>query len=154
MHNMIRAIIRIMRLGYLFYASLALSISVSFASAEDKGNCPPSPRPTPPATKIAKVNPPPDEPGKTYVGSVFLLVVVSDKGYVCSSQVVQGVNKELNSRAVTVLHDAHFQPQMKDGRPAVPVLLTARVDFWRDKDGQLISSPTFPTSKDKDPPKP
>jgi hypothetical protein len=117
---------------------LALICATSLITlAEDKGHCPPAPQP-PDFASQAKT-PPPADPDKTYVGAVSVFAVISDKGFVCRAQVIHGVDKETDSEALSNVRARHFKPATKNGRP---VVVTVRLDlhFWRDKNGQLVTS--------------
>ena len=63
-----------------------------------------------------------------HVETATLLVVISDKGYVCSARVLKSVNKELDAKAVEEVKKWTFRPAMKEGHP-VPVAVTVQVDF-------------------------
>lgn len=70
------------------------------------------------------------------------MVVVSDKGYVCDAQVIRGLDKETNKRAIANIHQRHFEPARKDNH-AIPAVVALEVGYWR-KDGELIQSPDAP----------
>ena len=70
------------------------------------------------------------------------MAVISDKGYVCDAQVIRGLDKETDKKAVKAVRQWHFEPAQKDKR-AVPVVITLEVDYWR-KDGELIQFPNTP----------
>ena len=48
-----------------------------------------------------------------YAGTVTLLTVVSDKGYVYSTKVLRGMDKQLNKRAEETVRQWHLSPAMK-----------------------------------------
>jgi TonB family protein len=49
-----------------------------------------------------------------------MLMVISDTGYVCSASVLQGLGKDIDSKALQTVRKWHFKPALKDGQP-VPV---------------------------------
>jgi hypothetical protein len=109
----------------------------TLAAAESKGVCPPMP-PKPskvPATKTSAPQTPPS-PDEHYAGSVILMAVISDTGYVCDTQVIRGLDKESDKKAAQAVRQRHFEPARKDGH-TVPVFVTVEVKLWL-KDGELI----------------
>jgi TonB family protein len=125
---------------------LALVMFVStgvLATADSKGFCPA----TPPKPKVvaAKTSTPqgPPTPDAQYAGTVTLMAVISDKGYVCDAQVLGGIDKETDEKAARAAREWHFEPARKGGR-AVPVVVTVEVHYWR-KDGELVQFPAKPT---------
>jgi len=72
------------------------------------------------------------------------MAVISDRGYVCDAQVMIGLDKETDKKAVQEVRGWHFQPAPKDGRP-VPVVVTLELNYWRRKNGELVSFPASPT---------
>lgn len=119
-------------------------LAATAASGENKGNCPSLPPPSAiPAPK--KPPPPPDSPEKTYVGTVTLIAVVSDTGYVCNSTVIRGIDKRIDADAISTLRKWHYNPALKNGR-GVPVVITVALNYWRDKQGQLIHTPGEPST--------
>jgi TonB family protein len=112
----------------------------SFAFAENKGFCPSHPSVSVP-TKATSL---PSDTDNASSVSVTVLTVVSDTGYVCSTQVLQGIEKEVDAQAVSVIRKQHFAPAKHDGH-AVPVLITVTVNFTRDKDGKLTLTSSAPT---------
>jgi TonB family protein len=121
---------------------LAALIGTSIlAAAESKGFCPSAPSNLKAATNTPapQVSPSPDA---QYAGSVRLLVVVSDAGYVCDARVIRGLDKESDRKAAESVRKWHFQPARKDGH-VVPVVVAVDVNYWR-KDGELIQFPTTP----------
>ncbi len=116
------------------------------AAGESKGFCPP-----PPAKPklVAKNSVPPTPPSADaqYAGTVMVMAVVSDKGYVCHAEVVRGLDKETDKKAVGAVRQWHLQPARKDGRP-VSVVVIMEVNYWR-KDSTLIQFPLTPTLMDE-----
>jgi len=125
-----------MRRG-LIVSIMLLAAEVS--SASDRGFCPPTPaKPNSNATaKSAKRTPP--APDAQFVGTVTLMAVISDTGYVCDAQVIRGLDKETDKRAEDSLRQGQFRPAYKDGH-AIPVVVSVDVNYWR-KDGELIQVP-------------
>ena len=129
----------------LFLIATVLTVT-AFAKPKDdknkgKGFCPPPPpkvEMTQPKKDVAK---PADCPGKTFVGSIAFATVISDTGFVCSAQVVRGVDSTVDAEALNAFRKLHFDAAKKDGH-AVPVTTVIDIDFWRDKDGQLTSCET------------
>jgi TonB family protein len=125
---------------------VALTMFVStvvLAGADGKGFCPPTPaKPKVLATKTSAPQTPPS-PEAQYAGTVMLMAVISDKGYVCDAQVIRGLDKETDKKAAGAVRQWHFQPARKDGH-AVPVVVTVEVNYWR-KDGELVQFPASPT---------
>lgn len=110
------------------------------AVAEDKGRCP-SPadaakaaraKPTP----IPEQTPPTSDP--KYAGVVSLRLVISDKGYVCSVQLVRGFDKTADAKAIQIARNRRFTPgHLKNGTP-VAVDMLVEVAFIRKENGELI----------------
>jgi TonB family protein len=122
----------------VIFASLGI-----LTSAESKGFCPPfPPKPKLVAPKTS-VPPTPPSPDAQYAGTVMVMAVVSDKGYVCHAEVVRGLEKEVDKKAVGAVRQWHLQPARKDGRP-VSVVVIMEVSYWR-KDSALIQYPLTPT---------
>ena len=122
------------RLSSLLAFLLAMTVC---AASEDKGYCPPAPpKPKAVLTESAPPQSPP-VPDATFAGTVSLLTVISDKGYVCSVQLIRGFDKAADTMAVRAVRQWHFDPARKDGRP-VPVVVKTEVSFWRDASGQLV----------------
>ncbi len=104
--------------------------------AEDKGICPPSPRANVAAPK--KASPPEStSPDKKYFGTVTLLAVISDRGYVCRAQALRGPSKEFNKKAEIAVRGWRFDPAMKEGH-AVPVVVTVDVNYWTTNAGEIV----------------
>lgn len=83
-----------------------------------------------------------------YAGTVTLLTVLSDKGYVCSTRVLQGIDQQMNKRAEDAVRQWHLTPAKKDGRN-VPVVVTITVTYWMNGKGEIVSdAPTPATTPD------
>ena len=132
-----------MRIPAILLVVVAVLVA-TVASGEDKGNCPSLPPSSafPLATKPA---PPPASPERTYVGTVTLIAVVSDTRYVCSSKVIRGVDKRVDADATSTLRKWHYKPALKNGR-GVPILISVVLNYWRDKQGQLVHTPSEPST--------
>lgn len=91
-------------------------------------------------------NQPPPEGDAKFAGSVSLLVVISNKGYVCSVQLIRGFDKEADKRAMQGARQWRFDPAKKDGRP-VAVEMRVELSFWRNANGELISAPPAKPTK-------
>ena len=119
---------------------LALN-SLVFAQSNEKGLCPSPPsiskelRAQPAATPS---EPAPEADAK-FAGTVSLLLVISNKGYVCSVQLIRGFDKEADKRAVDGARQWRFNPSMKNGHP-VAVEVKVEIAFWRKTNGELISA--------------
>ena len=125
-----------------------LTGAVSYA-AQDKGYCPPAPSPHYTAPSKNGAPPPPSTPDKKYFGTVTLLTVVSDKGYVCSTQVLKGINKEIDKNAEESARQWRFTPATKGNR-TVPVVITVKVNFWSTSTGEIVSDPPPSSAQSKD----
>jgi len=77
-----------------FKSALIAALAIgTMCRAEDKGFCPRSPPANIAAPKKASPHESPSA-DKKYFGTVTLLAVISDKGYVCSAHVLRGPSKE------------------------------------------------------------
>jgi Gram-negative bacterial TonB protein C-terminal len=109
--------------------------------AQDKGSCPPLP-PPPDVSALKKVvPPPPPTPDLKYFGTVTLLTVISDKGYVCSTQVLRGIGKEIDKKTEATVRQWHFDPARKKNGRTVPVIKTVEVNYWATSTGEISSDP-------------
>jgi len=116
-------------------AALILILALSCnAVAENKGVC--SSAPPHSTYKPPKKGPTAATGDNTGKITVTVLAAVSDTGYVCSAEVLRGVDKQTNDKALEKVRSWHFTPAKKDGH-AVPVVMTLEVSFSRDKDGTL-----------------
>jgi TonB family protein len=134
---------RILRMKKVFFSLLVILLlsSALFGAGDDKGRCPPPHSISKEAR--ANLNPSPNqtppEAGAKFAGTVFVLLTISDKGYVCSAQLVQGFDKEADQRALEATRKWRFNPSTKDGHP-VMVEMRVEVGFWRKGNGELISA--------------
>jgi TonB family protein len=137
-----------MNKGCLFLLLVLLS-STFCAARDDRGYCPSSSGISKEAR--AGLNPTPNqtppEAGATFAGTVFVLLIINEKGYVCSAQVIQGFDKQANKRAVETTRQWRFNPSKKNGNP-VAVEMRVEISFWRNAKGELIfASPTKPKNE-------
>ena len=83
-----------------------------------------------------------------YAGTVTLLTVISDKGYVCSTRVLRGMDKQMNKKAEETVRQWHLTPAKKDGR-GVTAVVTVNVTYWMNGKGEIVSdAPTPPPASD------
>jgi TonB family protein len=76
---------------------------------------------------------------------VLLMAVVSNTGYVCDAQIIRGLDKDTDKKAVQAVRSWRFQPGQKDGHP-VPTVITVQVTYR--KDGELVQ-PIITPSQDE-----
>jgi TonB family protein len=137
-----------MKKGFFSLVVLLLLSPALFAAGGNKGRCPPPPSISKEAR--ANLNPSPNrtppEAGEKFAGTVFVLLTISDKGYVCSAQLVQGFDKEADQRALEATRKWRFNPSTKDGHP-VMVEMRVEVGFWRNANGELIFNVAEKTKK-------
>lgn len=107
--------------------------------AEDKGTCPLAPLHEKHRTNSADRS-----------GTITVLAVVSDTGYVCSAKVIDGIDKKSDADAEKTVRQWHFAPAKKNGRP-VPVVVTVEVPYERDKDGNVFLSSHQPAPTEEVP---
>jgi len=117
------------------------------AIAEDKGRCPP-PADIPKAAR-AKSAPTPEQPPPTsdpkYAGTVSLFLVISDKGYVCSVQLIRGFEKTADAKAMQAARTWRFTPShLKKNGQAVAVEMMVDVAFRRTENGELVPAASQP----------
>ena len=125
------------RLSSLLALLLGMNIC---AASEDKGSCP---KAVPTESTLPSVPQPfaTEFPGPGYAASVYLQVMISDKGHVCYVQWIEGLgggadHEEIDEAIKDVLQ-RHFVPAQKNGRP-VPTTVKIRVGFFRDANGKLF----------------
>ena len=100
--------------------------------ANGKGVCPASPVAS--SIELSRRDiPTPPAPGVHYVGTVSVLVSLSDTGFVCAVTVVKGIDETLNREAVTAIRPQVFQPIQIDGKPVSGLMMIHR-DYWRGDD--------------------
>jgi TonB family protein len=120
--------------------SLLLLLCTTFCHAgDDKGFCPAAHR----ISKAAKAATVPRTQAlpsgdATFAGTVSLLIVISNKGYVCSVQLIEGFDKVADEKAIQSARQWRFTPSHKDGLP-VAVELKVEVAFWRNTNGELVN---------------
>lgn len=108
------------------------------AAGDNKGMCPPAtakPKTVPIQSKPDQNDSP--SPGSAFAGSVSLFTVISDRGYVCSVELLRGFDKSADAEAMRATRQRRFVPAQRDGR-AFPVGAVVEVTFWRDASGQLV----------------
>jgi hypothetical protein len=129
------------------FVLLLISLSVSSYAGEDKGHCP-SPGDLPKVAR-AKSAPAPEQAPPTsdpkYAGTVSLFLVISDKGYVCSVQLVRGFDKTADTKAIQIARNWRFTPSYlkKTGQP-VAVEMLVEVAFRRNENGELVLATSNP----------
>ena len=109
------------------------------AFAKGKGFCPPSPQIAGEVAQRTAAIPIAPTAEAHYVGTVTVMVVISDKGYVCDVHLLRGIDKPTNKAAMASIRKWQFAPARKDGR-AVPVVVSAEVDLWRNSKDELVES--------------
>jgi TonB family protein len=72
--------------------------------------------------------------------------VISDKGYVCSVQLIRGFNKAADAKAMHAVRTWRFDPSRKNGHP-VAVEIIVEVAFRRNANGELILEPPNKSAK-------
>jgi hypothetical protein len=107
------------------------------AGAIDRGTCPPS---SPPISSVHENSriPDPPSPDVKYAGTVYVLTVISDTGYVCSARAVKGPTKELKKKAEGTIRKWQFRPGIKNGHP-VATVATVTLTFWMNKEGEIVT---------------
>lgn len=132
---------RIGNMSKHFWWLLAVLLNINIcAVSENKGFCPYA---TPTKPSVSTSNSPlpqtPPLPDAAFAGTVSLQAVISDKGYVCSVQLIRGFDKTADKQAMEAVRRWHFEPARKDGHP-VPVVVETQVSFWRKANGELVQS--------------
>jgi hypothetical protein len=129
----------VLSVKWLIVAMLVvITLFGNIAIAENKGVCPPPP-PAPSSKKTA-----PLDVGAISV-SASVLVVISDTGYVCSTQLLQQADDEVATEVASAVRQLHFDPAKKDGH-GVPVVVTIEVNVQRDESGKIVVSSTRSSS--------
>ncbi len=116
-------------------APIAVLVFAAASRAENKGFCPPLP-----VSAAAPKRIEPENADKKDSGTVTLLAVISDKGYVCSARVLRGLDKDTNKKFEKAVRDWHFEPARRDGH-AVHAVVTIDVKYHLTSDGQVVSDP-------------
>jgi hypothetical protein len=134
----------------LFSSVILVTLAVaapgsSPADRSDKGVCPV--RSTSPAIP-ERATPPPPIPDVHYLGTVTLLVSLSDTGYVCEVQVVKGIDESLDKQAFEAIQKEIFQPIRQNGKP-IPGYMTIQRDFWRGNTSDILISQNVDASPDE-----
>jgi TonB family protein len=125
--------------------SIILLCAALCAIAEDKGRCPP-PGDIPKAARAKSASTPEQTPPTSdpkYAGTVSLYLVISDKGYVCSVQLIRGFDKTADTKAMQAVRMWRFDPSRKNGHP-VAVEMIVEVAFRRSENGELVQAPSNP----------
>jgi TonB family protein len=114
------------------------------AAGEDKGHCP-SPADIPKAARAERIPPKQTAPTAyaTVAGIVYLQIVISDKGYVCSVQLVRGFDKTADAKAIQGARKWRFDPARKNGHPVI-VEMIVEVAFRRNANGELVLAASNP----------
>jgi hypothetical protein len=100
-----------------------LFLTSAFAVGQNKGNCP--------ARAPISAN-----PGNPSEDNVSVLVLISDTGYVCSAEVLHGVDKLTDAEAVKAVRGRQYRTYTtRDGHPVSVALV---VKFRRDDNGKLV----------------
>jgi TonB family protein len=117
------------------------------AVAEDKGRCP-SPADIPKAASAKSAPTPEQTPPASdpkYAGTVSLRLVISDKGYVCSVQLVRGFDKTADAKAIQTARNWRFTPShLKKTVQPVSVEMLVEVAFRRNANGHLVLATSNP----------
>jgi Gram-negative bacterial TonB protein C-terminal len=117
------------RSATLLLLLLLLCWQLSFAQA-DTGTCPAPQRSA--LSEIPKRDPEAAPmPGMRFVGSVVLVLSLSDTGAICELTVLKSLNPELDKQAIALIRRELFQPIRVDDKP-VPGSMTVFRDFWHD----------------------
>jgi len=121
---------------------------VLYAVSEDKGRCP-SAADIPKAGRAERIQPKQlaSAADATVAGIVYLQIVVSDKGYVCSVQLIRGFDKTADAKAMQAARTLRFTPShlKKSGQP-VAVEMRVEVAFQRNANGELVlAAPSNPS---------
>src|ERR1700730_3862083 len=115
-----------------------LSVAASGSSAadrNDKGVCPA--RSTSSVAIPERATSPPPIPDVHYLGTVTLLVSLSDTGYVCDVQLLKGIDEALDKQAFEAIQKEIFQPIRQNGKP-IPGSMTIQREFWRGNTTDIL----------------
>jgi Gram-negative bacterial TonB protein C-terminal len=129
----------------LLLAAISLFSLALVASAQSSHEWCPT---LPPAgtVSVAKPVPPTSPPGQTYLGTVVLLVAISNRGNVCAVTLASGVDEAINIDAINRVQKWRFHPAKKDNR-AVEILAQLDIQYWRNRNGQIATVPASPPEK-------
>lgn len=132
---------------------LAVFGVASLASAQDRGNCIPIPdiKPPIPTTRPEVWGPP--TPDARYAGTVTLLVVISDSGYVCDAKVIDGANENIANEAQEKMKGGHYGLAQKN-EPASPQVAMVQIGYWVNSKGKFTLDRTHTTSNVRSEPRP
>ena len=123
-------------------------LGISAFGINDKGVCPPVSKPS--GTLPKHDIPAPPTTDVHYVGTVTVVVSLSDTGYLCDATVVKGISEALDKQAVDAIRQQPFQPIRQDGK-AVPGYMTIYRDFWRGDTSDFLISQNADASPDEIP---
>jgi len=123
-------------------------LGISAFGINDKGVCPPVSKPS--GTLPKHDIPAPPTTDVHYVGTVTVVVSLSDTGYLCDATVVKGISEALDKQAVDAIRQQPFQPIRQDGK-AVPGYMTIYRDFWRGDTSDFLISQNANASPDEIP---
>ncbi len=85
-----------------------------------------------------------------YVGTVTVILSLSDTGYICDATVVRSISEALDKQAVNAIRQQPFQPIRQDGK-AVPGYMAVYRDFWRGDTSDFLISQNANASPDEIP---
>lgn len=103
-----------------------------------KGVCPPPAQSRKESVAVPR-RAPPKAPmtGVHFVGTVTMLVSLSDTGAICEITVVKGIDFNLDKQAVQAIQAHLFQPIQQDGK-AIPGSMMVQRDFWRGDSSDIV----------------
>jgi hypothetical protein len=88
--------------------------------------------------------------GVHYVGSVSMIVSLSDTGEICDITVAKGLDPKLDKEAITAIRDQLFQPIQLDGKPIPGSMMIFR-DFFRGDNTDFLVAETAGAAPDEIP---
>jgi hypothetical protein len=88
--------------------------------------------------------------GLHYVGSVAMIVSLSDTGYVCDVTIVKELDPEADKDALAAIHNEVFQPIRVDDKPSPGSMMIFR-DFWRDDAHTVLAGQNAGAAPDETP---
>ena len=87
--------------------------------------------------------------GVHYVGTVTIMLALSDTGRICEISVIKGVKDEsLNKEALDAIQGQIFQPIRDSGRP-VPGVMVIQRNFWRGDTSDILVAENANASPDE-----